>query len=375
MLKRIFQRQGAAPKLQSVLPDPMDKFPHPQNKDFFEYLVRNWQVRELPPDKIYNASPHPELVAVFDEIADELRSIGDARTVTMYGIRFALTPENQVFAWAQGLRDIFVKPPQEQQMEALAAGGRLDATYPPDWVEFLAWGARMPKAHQPQWREVIQHWMQTSYDHAVGRNFSGVPFQPKPLEIPDAKAQAPSPTRAIVILTTTDADLDSLNPICRVLIGDRWLQEAQNHIKRSGGKGVTVVAGRNLSVRFPDRIINWSWARNLLWPLIIMGLAGRFFDLSSVALVSILAILPVLVVLVFVFNRTRRAEITVEGNLPDLVDVSDTLAAWVDGKRRREVRIEVQTENSMAAKAQTREQVHSMFQAALTHGERQGMAS
>lgn len=165
MWQRIFRGRGAAERStnQPPLPDPMDKFPHPGNLDFFDFLIRSWPL-QAPQERIFSASPHLDLVQEFDEITDQLVSIGDVKKSIIYGVRFAVTRDNLVFAWAHGMRGIFIKLPQEQHKAAVAVGGRLDATYPPNWVEFLAWGARMPARYELKWRQIILHWMQVSYD-------------------------------------------------------------------------------------------------------------------------------------------------------------------------------------------------------------------
>src|SRR5258708_39707136 len=77
------------------------------------------------------------------------------------------TPYHRVFAWAQGRDAIFIKLRPEWYKEALADGGRLDASYPAGWVEFIAGGGRMPPARQAQWFAVISHWIQAGYDDCV----------------------------------------------------------------------------------------------------------------------------------------------------------------------------------------------------------------
>lgn len=326
MFERIFRRGGSAEKSvsQPALPDPMDKFPHPQNKDFFEYLVRSWQVREFPPSRIYMASPHPELVAEFDRMTDELTSIGEVRKSTMYGVRFAITPDNLTFAWAHGTRGIFVRLPQEQQKAALMAGGRLDATYPPDWIEFLAWGGRMRTAERPHWRDIILHWMQVSYDISVGRTPTAAAYKPKILEAPPTEQQPPvaGPT-VTVTLTATSKEFDSLIPAFRVLLGHAPLQMAADYIQN--GRGVIVCSDKtSLSVAFPKRSL---------------------------------------------FGLT---DIIIRGNLLDIMVVSEALATWAGGKRKRKVRLEIWDKSHLETNAETPEEVHAMFRAALEFQKQEG---
>ena len=325
MFERFFRRGGMAekPNNQPALPDPMDTFPNPDNKDFFEFLVRNWQIRELPPNKIYMASPHPELVAQFDQMADALTSVGEIRKSTMYGVRFAVTADNLAFAWSQGANRIFVRLPQEQQKAALAAGGRLDATYPPEWVEFLAWGRRMRTAEPSQWRGIILHWMQVSYDTSVGRRPAAA-YKPETLEVSTTE-QSPkvSPTRVTLTLTTAQGNLGDFVDICRVLVGQIPMQMAASHIQN--GRGAIVLSDKtDLSVAFPERSL---------------------------------------------FGLT---DITIRGNLLDIMVVSEALASWVGGVKKRKARLEIWTEDHMEANAQTSREVLDMFRVALDYQEQKG---
>jgi hypothetical protein len=163
---RRYRRVGPAIRV-SALPDPMQHFPHPENQELFSYLISNWRLRELPPDKIFEHSPHPELVELFDELVGALGS-RESSKATLYGKRLAATSNNLVFAWAQGMRAIFIRLQPDRHKEAITAGGRLDATYPPNWVEFLAGGTRMAASDSLAWRSVIINWMQMSYDDCMG---------------------------------------------------------------------------------------------------------------------------------------------------------------------------------------------------------------
>src|SRR5258708_40263204 len=56
------------------------------------------------------------------------------------------TPYHRVFAWAQGRDAIFIKLRPEWYKEALADGGRLDASYPAGWVDRKS--TRLNSSHQ-----------------------------------------------------------------------------------------------------------------------------------------------------------------------------------------------------------------------------------
>jgi len=145
----------------------MKEFPNPENQGLFLYLISSWESQKLPPEKVFEYSPHPELIEIFDELSGAF-GVRDIRRATIYGKRLAATSDNLVFAWAQGMRAIFIRLQPGRHAEALAAGGRLDATYPPNWIEFLAGGTRMAGYNAIAWRSVIIKWMQISYEDCMG---------------------------------------------------------------------------------------------------------------------------------------------------------------------------------------------------------------
>src|SRR5579864_77906 len=169
MFQRIFRRYRTVDPVttNSSLPYPMQEFPNPENQELFSYLISNWQLQKLPPEKVFECSPHPDLVVLFDELSGAF-GVRNIRKATFYGKRLAATSNNLVFAWAQGMRAIFIRLQPGRHAEALAAGGRLDATNPPNWVEFLAGGTRMAGYNSIAWRSVILNWMEISYKDCMG---------------------------------------------------------------------------------------------------------------------------------------------------------------------------------------------------------------
>src|SRR5437588_12090905 len=84
----------------AIFPDPMKKLPHPGNQELFKYLIDRWQQEGLPPDKAETLSPF-RVIKIFDQLADELTTVGEVRKLTMYGVLLAASIDNLVFAWAQ----------------------------------------------------------------------------------------------------------------------------------------------------------------------------------------------------------------------------------------------------------------------------------
>ena len=142
-------------------PDPMTKYPHPENQELFAYLRSEWK---LPHDElIYHTSPYYELV----DLVNDLTNVGPVKRGLLYGRLIVANPRDLVFVWTQGMAYIFVKLRPEHHEAACRDGGRLDPTYPPNWVEFVAGGQRVPRMKRLQWRSVIYLWIQTSYDDSM----------------------------------------------------------------------------------------------------------------------------------------------------------------------------------------------------------------
>jgi hypothetical protein len=168
MFQRFFRRyRTVEPATRiSALPDPMQQFPNPGNHELFSFFISDWRSQKLPPEKMFEYSPHPELMELFDELCGAF-GVRDIKKATLYGKRLAAIPDNLVFAWAQGIAEIFIRLQPSRHTEAVAAGGRLDATYPPNWVEFIAGGTRMAGYNAIAWRSVILKWMQIGYEDCL----------------------------------------------------------------------------------------------------------------------------------------------------------------------------------------------------------------
>ncbi len=345
MLQRIFSRKrtGEATGSLPVLPDPMNNFPHPGNQEFFQYLMSAWRTQGLPPDEVHAYSPHPPLVALFDRLADQVGGPSGIRKETVYGVRFAATPYHRVFAWAQGRDAIFIKLRPEWYKEALADGGRLDASYPAGWVEFIAGGGRMPPARQAQWFAVISHWIQAGYNDCVqGTAAAGktetMPEPPRQHPMTETAAlshESPSVTRVTLTFIAREDDLESLDPICGILLGPARFEEVRHRRSRSRNRSLIALSDTtDLSVGFPGR-------------------EGR----SGILGFDILAILGSLV------SPAIPSEIVVRGDLPEIAKIAEPLAAWVATSGRR-ARLEVWEETHLEVEASTPDEVRSMFKTA-----------
>lgn len=135
--------------------DPITKFPHPGNLELFTHLRSESHNNSV--------SPYYELV----DLVYDLTNVGPIKRGWHDSHLIVANPRDLVFIWTQGMEYIFVKLRPEHHDAACKDGGRLDPTYPPNWVEFLAGGKRVPKTKRLQWRSVIYLWIQTSYDDSM----------------------------------------------------------------------------------------------------------------------------------------------------------------------------------------------------------------
>lgn len=369
----------------------MDKYAHPGNREFFTYLMNSWKSRGASPERIYVASPHPELVSLFDGLVDELTSIGDVDRCTMYGVRFAVTRDNLVFAWAHGVQAIFIKLQPEWHKEALADGGRLDATYPANWVEFLAYGTRLPAAKQERWRNAILQWMQIGYNEAAGLStanlrtalHSDTSCNQKERQV--AQEKRPRATRINLILSTNRRDMASLDPVCRKLLGERIFGMVEQHLRKSGNRPSAALSDKSdLSITFPDqnaggrppeRAGGQYWGRVVLWITILsFAITARLFGPLVGSLVALGSIVVVMAALAGFAGFNSVMEVTVRGDLADVMSVSEMLKGWLS-KNGRSLRLEVWDTEHLEATAQTGDQVEKMFQVALDYYQRKSGAS
>lgn len=348
----------------------MDALPHPANEELFRYLVTSWKSNGYPPPKPVDMTTAPWVFKLFDSLADELDEPGKIAKEMIYGRRVAANPYHLVFAWIGG--SIFVKLQPGRHKEALAAGGRLDATYPPNWVEFMVGGIRMPAAMRSQWRDVIRYWMQVSYtDSLEGTAAQKVgigAFTIKPPE--EAKQPDPRETALCITLTltTTRGDLDSLKPFCAALTSARRVEAAKEYTDRTG-KGLIALSDKtNLLIIFPDRPNN----RRFIFQGCVMGVAlgGSLFGSGAVdSAVFPLLCAPIGGMLAFcvtsAINLSRSAEVMVRGTLQEIIAASDKLCSWLSEGHRRRACLEVLDESHIKTEAHKPEEVAQMFQPAV----------
>src|SRR5579872_3431572 len=377
MLSRIFCRESSVESSNNLShwPDPMDKLPHPANEEFCRYLVGNWQSVGLPRHRLETVSPSRDLVELFDNLVEQLDDDAGITKDTVYGLRVAATAYHLVFAWAQGSRDIFVKLRPEHHKEAVEMGGRLDATYPANWVEFLAGGARMPVTLRSQWRKVIRHWMRVSYNDSLeGRPALQAHLlnPPPPKEIPPEVEQTAKKNkdafRITLTLSVRSKQLGSLDPLCALLVGRAWLETAKNHRDRSH-QPVSVVSEK-AEICFPRKENPWRFSR---WGYVI-GLAIGFavFGFGWVPLLCgpagglLSGLVGILV------DGIRSVEVTVRGALPDVMAASEDLRTWLSVENGRRVRLDVWDDGHLEAEARKPEDAQAMFEAAIAFKARKG---
>ncbi|HEV2964523.1 MAG TPA: hypothetical protein VG649_22030 [Candidatus Angelobacter sp.] len=354
----------------------MDMLPHPSNQELFNYLVANWQSRGFAQHELGAISlAHPDLVVVFDSLVDELDESVKLTKATIYGIRLAATSYHLVFAWAKGVDAIFVELRPERHKEALAMGGRLDATYPPNWVEFLAGGTRMPAAQSSQWRDVIRYWMQVSYTDSLEGTATqktiaaGGLIPPPPLDAPKQVDQVNSTVTITLTLSARLADLDSLAPLCVALLPPETFEAAKHHITRTRS-GLTAVSDTgDLSIRFPDRPNN---LRFLFLGGVMGFLVGANLFRFGVAPLLCALIGGLLVTFAaFLISLFQPEDMVIRGPLDDVRKASDALCSWLSAGTRRKARLEVLDKTYIKAEARRPEDVTPMFRTAASLQEEQ----
>jgi hypothetical protein len=348
----------------------MDALPHPANEELFRYLVTTWKSYGYPPPKPVDMTVAPWWIKLFDSLADELDEPEKITKDMIYGTRIAATPYHLVFAWMGG-DAIFVKIRTERHKEALAAGGRLDPTYPPNWVEFMVGGMRMPAALRSQWRDVIRYWMQVSYTDSL----EGTAAQKADIGAftikPPEEAQQPDPREnALCItltLTTTYSDLDSLKPFCAALTSPRRVEAAKEYTDRTGKGLITLSDKTNLFISFPQRPNNRRFIFQGCLGGLLLGVT--FFDPDSVGSILPLLFAPVGGMLAFsatsAINLSRSADVMVRGTLKEIMAASNDLSSWLSTAHGRKVRLEVLDETHIETEAHKPEEVAQMFQPAV----------
>jgi hypothetical protein len=146
-------------------PDPASQFTHPGNKGIFAFLKEHSRIagadrRSAWDIDAYVLRAHPDLVEMLYQFAP-----ADVRKGAAFGTPILANSQGLVFAWAGGSHDVFLRLPEQRHDAARRDGGRVDNTYPRDWIEFRVGGRR--EASQ-DWRDMLQRWLTISHQDSLG---------------------------------------------------------------------------------------------------------------------------------------------------------------------------------------------------------------
>jgi hypothetical protein len=173
------------------------------------------------------------------------------------------------------------------------------------------------------------------------------------------------PLRITLTLFTRWGEIGSLVSLWRILLGPRMFELVRRQWSYSNGKGFMILSEwADLSIAFPYQL-------SALRTFILNGWIGAVGSLIIFYLTTIpLRWIPVVVILSgfigLLIRHRASAEVTVRGNLPDIIMGADALESWLAAGSGRKVRLEVWESIHLEIEAQTPAEIQSMFEAALT---------
>ena len=169
------------------------------------------------------------------------------------------------------------------------------------------------------------------------------------------------PLRIMLFLTTRQGDIGSLDPFCKALLGPAMFEAAKR--QRSQGKGFIALSDqRDLSIIFPPLESSRIVATSVMMVAAAAGLIFLPLNTRLLWLVVVWAIIALAKTLKSLFTAT---EITVRGDLPDVIAESNALALWLSGGRGRKARLEAGETTRVQAEARKPEEIQPMFQVAI----------
>lgn len=173
------------------------------------------------------------------------------------------------------------------------------------------------------------------------------------------------PLRITLTLFSMWGEISSLNPLWQTLLSLRMFEIANRQRAHSNGKGFIVLSDKaDLSITFPYQL---SAVRTFAIGCMI-GAVGSFVILYLTAIslfwIPVVGILSGFVGLLL--RHRTPTELTVRGDLPDVIAGSDALASWLSAGSGRKVRLEAWEKVHLETEAQKPEEIHTIFKAAIT---------
>jgi len=171
------------------------------------------------------------------------------------------------------------------------------------------------------------------------------------------------PLRITLTLFSKWGEIGSLDPLWRALLSPRLFEIVKQ--VRSSGKGIMILSDKaDLSIAFPYKL---SAQRTFATGCLIGAVSSMvIFHLTAISFSWIPAV-GILSGFVGLLLRHRTSiELTVRGDLPDILAGSDALASWLSVGNSRKVRLEAWEKVHLEAEAQKPEEIETIFKAALT---------
>lgn len=185
-----------------------------------------------------------------------------------------------------------------------------------------------------------------------------------PLRQEKSPGETEKPLRIMLTLTTTRGDVGSLDPLLQEFIGRKIFEMARRTRASQPGNGLILVSDKpDLSVTIPSL----PDFRKTFGPgFVIASIAGLlFFFPGTIPLLWV----PIMAVLGgfagMLISRSASVQITVRGDLPEIVAYSPGLASWLAAGGGRKMHLETVDKVYVEADAKTPEEIEPMFKAAL----------
>jgi hypothetical protein len=176
-------------------------------------------------------------------------------------------------------------------------------------------------------------------------------------------AEINKPLRITLTLATKRGDIVSLDPLWKALLSQTMFEMARRQRARSQGSFVILSDQADLSITFPhlqDSVKTFAAG-------CVVGSAIGFilfrFGVAPLLWVPVMGALGGLAGILI--SRSTATEATVRGDLPDIMAVSDALALWLSGQRKRKIRLETWEKVRLEIDARTPQEVQAMLKTAL----------
>jgi len=186
----------------------------------------------------------------------------------------------------------------------------------------------------------------------------------EPLSQEKLPGEVKKPLRITLTFTTTRGDSASLDPLWKAILSPRMFEIARRYRASSPGKSFVILSDQaDLSITFPHLP---DAAKTFGSGFVIGSVAGLlFFFPGTIPLLWV----PIMAVLGgfagMLTSRSASIQITVRGDLPDIVAHSPTLASWLAAGGGRKMHLETVDKIYVEADAKTPEEIESMFKAAI----------